>query len=100
MSSFQNCKFSPEKFWLHLCLDPRAISHFLRVRIANQLYSALESEELYTAGKTTGYIPIYDWTQAIPSLSYAGNTYNINLQMYNSPVRLVPVPLNEQVCLF
>ena len=50
------------------------------------------------SGKTTGYIPIYDWTQAIPSLSYAGNTYNINLQMYNSPVRLVPVPLNEQVC--
>ena len=52
---------------------------------------------VFLSGNTTGYIPIYDWTQAIPSLSYAGNTYNINLQMYNSPVRLVPVPLNEEV---
>ena len=52
------------------------------------------------SGTTTGYIPIYDWTQAVPTLSYAGNTYNINLQMYNSPVRLVPVPLNDQVVPF
>ena len=50
-------------------------------------------------GTTNGYIPIYDWTQALPTLTQTGNTYNINLQMYNSPVRFVPVPLDDEVGL-